>query len=133
MPYADDSLFTLAPVQVGGTVALAVALWAATLLAVWHLRPPNRGVLLAVSLALAGVAFWLFVWLSPQLFYEWYRIALGDLPRQWVVGAPPSAERLLALMTFTAEGDLSTHGKGVTGWSLLALALARKGPRPVRA
>ena len=132
MPYADDSLFTLTPVQVGGTGALAAALWAATLLLLWGLRPSNRGVLLAVSLALAALLFWLFAWLSPQAFYQWYRVALGGLPQQWVIGAPPSARDLLAQMTFTGADDLSTHGKGVMGWSLLALALARKGPRPVR-
>ena len=134
MPYAEDSLFTLTPAGIAATVALAVALWAAVLLGYWRLRPRAGGPMLAARAALALLAFWGFVWISPQAFYWLYRTLIPGLPAQWVVGwPPPDAETLLALATFTGPQTLSAHGQGVLGWSLMALALARKGPRPPRA
>ena len=128
MPYGEDSLFTLGPAQVAGVLALSALLAAVALWGVGRAR--RRGQVAA--LAVAVVLFWAFDWLSPQAYYAYYRAIIDGLPAQWVVGwPPPGLGRVLRLLTFTGPADLSTHGRGLLGWALLARA-AWPPPRPPR-
>ncbi|MEM0948800.1 MAG: hypothetical protein AAGK37_15475 [Pseudomonadota bacterium] len=118
--YAGDSLFTLTPLQVAGVVALAALLAALALSASWRMM---RGRRWPVRLALAALAFWLFEWLAPQVFYTYYRVIIPSLPAQWVIGWLPGPAALGELLTFQGQTSLSAHSRGVLGWLLVASAL----------
>lgn len=121
--YEGDSFFILSAAgQAGlaGLSALLAVLAGACVLAL-------KGVGWRLTAALC--AFWLFLWLTPQIYYLYYQIILDDLPWQIIVGPPPSPDRLLDLLLFRGPGTLSNHAKGVLGWALLALgplAFARR-------
>lgn len=117
--YQGDSFHTLS-----GGGQIAVLCLSLVLLALWMAacRHLARGRKIALRLAIALVLFALFEWLSPQAYYLLY-IQIFDLPLQWVAGAPPGPVRLLRLLTFTAEWDLSHHGRGLLGWMLIGAAL----------
>ncbi len=118
--YANDSLFTLAPPQVAGVVVLAALLVAFALWASWRMM---RGRRWPVRLGLGAIAFWLFEWLSPQMFYTYYRLIVPGLPAQWVIGWPPGPGALAELLAFQGQASLSAHGRGALGWLLIAAAL----------
>ena len=119
--YQNDSFFTL---NTGGQIGLAVL---SAVLAVVMLLLTRR--LAVASTPARRVAIWallyfLFVWLSPQLFYTYYRVIIPGLPLQWVIPWPDVLEPL-TLLTFSAGDSLSAHGRGVLGWSMLVMALWR--------
>ncbi|MEO0862868.1 MAG: hypothetical protein AAFY65_19920 [Pseudomonadota bacterium] len=118
--YQEDSFFTLTAAQGAGLLALSFALWALAVWGIWRLQAPR----LVRSLA-ALALFWLFVWLSPQVYYAYYQL-IFDVPAQWVIGRPPGPGALLRLLTFTQEASLSRHGQGLLGWSLIAMAVGRR-------
>ena len=66
-------------------------------------------------------AFWVFLWLSPQIYYFYYQIILDDLPSQMVIGQPPTPTVLMDLLFFRDPATLSGHAKGVLGWTLIIL------------
>ena len=127
--YAEDSFFTLSMAGRIGLVFLSTALTAAVfLLTGLALRYARR--LPAIKRVLAGVGvvtglFWVFVWLSPQVYYLYYQVIFDGLPWQIVVGKPPGLGGLIDLLTFTAGETLSDHSKGVLGWVLALYAAAR--------
>ena len=114
--YAGDSFHTLGRAEQAGLVALSLALAAGMAALAWRLAGPIRAVVL----------FWLFVWLSPQVFYLYYQMIFDGLPWQIVVRGVPGPGRILRLLTFTVSGTLSDHGAGLLGWGLVGLALWRK-------
>ncbi|MEO1612232.1 MAG: hypothetical protein AAFU55_07745 [Pseudomonadota bacterium] len=67
--------------------------------------------------------FWLFVWLSPQIYYLYYRFLIPDLPLQWVLKTPPDPLDIARLLIFQGRETLSDHGKALLGWGLVAAAL----------
>jgi hypothetical protein len=71
----------------------------------------------------AGGLFWLFLWLSPQVYYLFYQLIFAGLPVQIVITWPPGAETVLRRLTFTGPATLSAHGQGLLGWALLVLAV----------
>jgi hypothetical protein len=75
-----------------------------------------------VRVAIAVTLFSLFVWLSPQAYYEYYQLILTGLPRQWVIGQPPTFDELLSLVTFTGPQTISDHSKGGLFWGLIWLS-----------
>lgn len=103
-----------------GLVCLSIALAAGLLLLV---RRVVRHSTPSVRALAAAVLFYLFVWLSPQLYYIYYLMIFDDLPDQWVVGPPPAALEIIRLLFFVAQNDLSHHGQGVLAWVLLVAAL----------
>jgi len=119
--YSGDSFFTMGLLQ--GTGLLLVT--AILVLLTWRLaRQVCRGGLLRrVVLGLA--VFWAFLWLSPQVYYLYYMATLPDLPLQWVIGWPPSPERVGRLLAFQGPSTLAAHGQGALGWLLLVGAAWR--------
>ena len=116
--YQGDSFFTL---DSGGQIGLAVlsaVLSIAMLLLTWRLAAGRRPIWRVV---IWGLLFFLFVWLSPQLYYTYYRMIIPGLPLQWVIPWPDLMEPV-ALLTFTAGESLSAHGRGILGWAMLAMA-----------
>lgn len=119
--YQNDSFFTL---NTGGQIGLAVL---SAVLALGMLLLTRR---LAITrtparrVAVWALLYFLFVWLSPQLYYTYYRAIIPGLPSQWVIPWPDVLEPL-ALLTFTAGDSLSAHGRGILGWAMLVMALWR--------
>ena len=123
MPFYDgDSLFTLTGLQIAGVLAVGLGLAGLTLALLWHL---SRNRAWPMRLALALVAAALFDWLSPQGFYEYYRVIIPGLPRQIVVGEPTGLIELARLYLFQGPETLSAHGRGLFYWTLLIVALWR--------
>ena len=123
--YDGDSFFTLSTTGQVGLAVLSLVLTGLVLAALWVF--PRRGVVI-----FAVILFWLFVWVSPQIYYSYYQQIIPGLPTQIVVGDPPGSDFVIGLITFSGEANLSDHGKGVLFWLMMAVALIRRvGPRPV--
>ena len=85
--YLEDSFFTLSPPQQVGLIAVSVNLM---LISFWVLYRLSRNYSVLVRLPMALALFYLFVWVSPQAYYQYYRLIFLDLPQQLVIkGAPP--------------------------------------------
>ena len=117
--YQGDSFFTLSTAGQAGLAALSLILSVAILVLTRRLA---GGRPLIWRIAIWALLFFLFVWLSPQVYYTYYRMIIPDLPLQWVIRWPDVPETL-ALMAFMAGDSLSAHGKGVLGWAMLAAAV----------
>ena len=126
MPYEGDSFFTLSIAARWGLAGLSILL-SGLILALSHWLGRGRSV--AVRLGVAGVLFFAFVWLSPQVYYAYYRMIIDGLPAQLVVKGPPGPLDLLRQLGFVAAATLSDHGKGVLGWVLFAMAAMGPGRR----
>lgn len=117
--YAEDSFHTLSLAGRIGLVALSLVLAGLLVFASWCLARrlgPAAGVVFAVLL------LFLFVWLSPQVYYFYYMTLFEDLPWQAVIKAPPSPVKLLKLLAFQDEATLSAHGKGLLAWCMVLAA-----------
>ncbi|MEO1020323.1 MAG: hypothetical protein AAFY56_21935, partial [Pseudomonadota bacterium] len=121
--YAGDSFFTLNSFGQVGLAVLSGALALACLIAVngilrritfekWLVR-------LLAGLTATWMLFWLFLWLSPQIYYAFYALMIDGLPAQIVIKAPPSLTQLLNLLLFEARPTMADHGRGVLGWLLM--------------
>lgn len=115
--YNQDSFFDLSALGQVGLIAISAALFLLLLIAAWTLLRP-RGPMVRIFGAL--VLFWLFVWMSPQVFYMYYWMIFPDLPLQWVIWPPPEPGKALQMMLFQYRQNLSAHSQGVLGWCLLA-------------
>ncbi len=119
--YRDDSLFTLGLVEAAGLLVVSVLLVLGVLALARRLcrgRPGRRLV------AAAGL-FWVFLWLSPQVYYAYYQLIFDGLPVQIVIGWPPGAETVLRRLVFAGPATLAAHGQGVLGWVLVVGAVRR--------
>ncbi len=123
MGYGEDSFFTLGWGGRIGVVAISLILLG---LCLWVCYAATGGLGRVWRVLIALAVFWLFVWLSPQVYYMFYLLIFDGLPLQWVIGAPPGADAVLRLMTFTERVTLSEHGKGVMGWAMVMAALLRR-------
>lgn len=120
--YSQDSFFDLTPVGQVGLICLSAALGALTVLAARRLLGRRAvGARIAGALAL----FWLFVWISPQGYYQYYRLLIADLPLQWVIWPPPPPNEPLLMLVFQGPQTLSAHSQGVLGWLLIAAPFVR--------
>ncbi|UWR22418.1 hypothetical protein [Sulfitobacter sp. S190] len=117
--YDGDSFYTLSLFGRLGLVALSAVLMLLITTAAVFLMRGRRG---ALRLAIAAALFSGFVWLSPQVYYEYYRLILNGLPRQSVIGPPPPLDTLVGLISFTGPATLSAHALGVLFWGLVWLA-----------
>lgn len=126
--YAQDSFFTLSLAGQIGLALVSLVLAAGTVFLVRRLSR-NRPVIL--RLLIGVMLFWVFVWLSPQIYYGYYLLIFDGLPVQWVVPHPPSPAHLMKLMGFAVKDDLSNQGQGLLGWLCLVAALwpQRDAPR----
>lgn len=121
--YEEDSFLTLGA---GGRVGLLLLSLCLAALMLWLTYALGRGRHLALRLLIALALFWAFRWLSPQVYYLYYIAIFDGLPWQSVVKIPPRPSEVAALLTFTDEADLSNHGKGLLGWSMIAACFARR-------
>ncbi|WP_299723093.1 hypothetical protein [uncultured Tateyamaria sp.] len=121
--YSQDSFFDLSAIGQVGLAALSLTLFVLTV-TLAHLLLRRRPVWL--RLLGAAAIFWAFVWLSPQIYYMYYRVLIPDLPLQWVIKVPPvGAQRLFELLTFQWRANLSAHSQGVLGWCVLLAPFLR--------
>ena len=117
--YDGDPFFTLSMTARVGLVLLSVGLAALTAWA--FIRIACRWAW-PIRLFLALVFLWVFVWLSPQVYYLYYMAVFDQLPMQNVVQSPPGPGELFHLLSFTGKANLSHHAQGLFGWGLIALA-----------
>jgi len=121
--YRDDSFFTLGLLEAAGLLVVTVLLVLGMLALARRLR---RGGLGRRLVAAAGL-FWVFLWLSPQVYYVYYQLIFEGLPVQIVIGWPPGAETVLRRLVFAGPATLAAHGQGVLGWVLVVGAVRRRG------
>jgi len=121
--YQDDSFFTLGLLEAAGVLVVS-ALLALGLLVV--ARRMYRGGRPGRRLLWAAALFWVFLWLSPQVYYVYYQLIFHGLPVQIVIGWPPGAETVLRRLVFAGPATLAAHGQGVLGWALVVLAVRPK-------
>ncbi len=127
--YENDSFFDLSTWGQIGLACLSLLLFVLFLITAWRLfrdRPVWLRLLGALTL------FWVFVWVSPQIYYQYYRILIPTLPVQWVIWPPRSPYEALTLLFFQGPQNLSAHGQAILGWSLVAIALVRNRMTPRR-
>ncbi len=117
--YAGDSFYSLSAAGQGGLVVLSTLLALAAVAFVLVLFRLSKSLSLRMIAALA--VFWVFLWLSPQIYYFYYQIILDDLPWQIVIGGPPNPVDLIEVMSFGGPATLAGHAKGVLGWTLFIL------------
>lgn len=117
--YDGDTFFSLSMAARIGLVFLSAAL--AVLTAAAFIKVGYR-LSWPVRLLLAPVFLWLFVWLSPQVFYLYYMAVFDDLPLQNVVQVPPGPGEILRLLGFAGKAHLAHHAQGLLGWGLIVLA-----------
>jgi hypothetical protein len=118
--YSEDSFHTLSIYGRLAVLVLSMAMLAGLFAVSYILMKGRRG---AARIVIAAALFWVFVWLSPQVYYTLYGFLFEGLPRQWVVGIPPTLDELLGLITFSGRQTLSAHGKGLLFWALVLLSL----------
>jgi len=123
MTYAQDSFFTLGLAERFGLLCLSLLLFLILIALGWMLMRTRP---VAVRIAIAIVVFALFIWLSPQVYYTYYRMIFDGLPAQLVIGSPPFAEMLKAAR-FSGPSNLSAHSQGALFWALIVMALAARG------
>ena len=119
--YRDDSFFTLGLLEAAGLLVVTALLALGVLALARRLRRAGPGRRLVAA---AGL-FWLFLWLSPQVYYAYYQLILDGLPVQIVIGWPPGAETVLRRLAFAGPATLAAHGQGVLGWVLVVGAVRR--------
>ena len=113
--YAGDSFFILPGVGQTGLAILSALLGLAAGACVLAVEG------FAWRMAAALAVFWVFLWLTPQLYYFYYQIVFDGLPWQLIVGLPPSPDSLIDRLLFRGPATLSNHAKGALGWALVLL------------
>ena len=117
--YDSDSFFSLTMAARIGLVFLSMGL--AALTAAAFIKITCR-LAWPVRLLLAPVFLWVFIWLSPQVFYLYYMTLFDHLPLHNVVQSPPWPSQIMRLSSFTGKAVLSHHATGLLGWGLIVLA-----------
>lgn len=120
--YSRDSFFDLTPWGQVGLAAISLTLFALMIFLSRKLLRPYGTWLRVVG---ALVLFWIFVWVSPQIYYTYYRMIIPDLPLQWVIWPPNTPGEALRMLIFSYRANLSAHGQGVLGWAVIAAPFVR--------
>ena len=121
--YADDSIHTLSTTQQIGLCFISLALLCMMVLLSLKLFK-NKPVIVRIIIAIG--LFYLFIWLSPQLYYAYYLLIFMDLPIQLVIKAPPGIGPLVKILTLQNSVTLSNHSLAFLGWALISLALMKR-------
>ncbi|MEM9060376.1 MAG: hypothetical protein AAGD13_07915 [Pseudomonadota bacterium] len=122
--YAQDSFFDLSRSGQFGLVCISAVLFVLwVLLTRFLLR--DRAPWLKIGGAL--ILFWVFVWVSPQVYYQYYRLIIPDLPLQWVIWPPAAPQEAISMLFFQGPQNLSAHSQGLLGWSLLLVPFLSPG------
>ena len=116
--YQQDSFFDLSLWERVGLLCISATLAVLFLLATRALLR-ERPVWLRVAGAL--ILFWIFVWVSPQIYYTYYRMIIPDLPLQWVIWPPPWPGKAVLMMIFSGPQNLSAHSQGTVSYTHLTL------------
>jgi len=105
-----------------GLIILSLVLAALTALAfvkyTCHMPRPAR-------LLLALLFLWVFVWLSPQVYYLYYMMLIDGLPLQNIMQLPPGPSEIVRLLSFGGKASLAHHSQGLLGWVLILLSFLR--------
>lgn len=120
--YNQDSFFDLSPLGQFGLAGLSFTLFA-LIFALARIALWRRPAWLRVTGAI--VFFWVFVWLSPQIYYAYYWLLFADLPVQLVIKPPVSAIQISELLVFQSRQNLAAHGQAIMGWVLIIAAIFR--------
>lgn len=120
--YQQDSFFDLSAWGQFGLVVISTLLFAITLAVAWH-GLHRLGPILRIIGAFA--LLWLFVWVSPQVYYMYYYMIFPDLPLQWVIWPPSGPTKPLQMLFFQYRANLSAHSQGLLGWCLIAAPFIR--------
>jgi hypothetical protein len=112
--YDQDTFFTLGALGQFGLLSLSVLMFAVIISAMTRIRAHWF-----IKLAVALVGFYLFGWLSPQIYYAYYLFVFDELPLQNVISRPPTAFSIFQIMTFTSQHTLSAHGLGLLAWGMI--------------
>ena len=118
--YDSDSFFDLTLIGRIGLLLLSSGMALGLIAVVWR---GFRSRPLWLRLIGAFALLWFFVWLSPQVYYLYYRFLIPDLPLQWVLKTPPGPLDIVRLLIFQGRETLSDHGKALLGWGLIAAAV----------
>lgn len=117
--YENDSFLTLSIIEriglLGVTLVLSIAL-------IWLFWKTIYWVNVWLRPFFALVFLYVFIWLSPQIYYLYYIVIFDFLDLKNVIHPPFNPLILANLLTFTESGKLADHGKGVLGWILIALS-----------
>ena len=109
-----------------GEAAIAALSGVLVFLAVAAVRLARRWIhLRAAALGLGFACWWLFMWLTPQLYYLLYMTLVETLSFRWVIDRPPGPTRLVELLTFRARDTSVDIGVGILGWAMMLIALPR--------
>lgn len=120
--YLQDSFFDLSSWGRIGLVCISSILFLSVLFATRTLLKYKP---VLVKLTGSLVFFWLFVWLSPQVYYMYYRILIPSLPLQWVIWPMESPITAFKYLLFQGPQNLSAHSQGLLGWSLIVAPFVR--------
>ena len=102
--YSEDSFFTLTPMGQFGLVTVSFGLLLGVLaLASWGVKGRRLSIRITTALAI----YWLFVWLSPQIYYAYYRMIIDGLPQQWVIGCAALGRGVAVYEFHRAEQSVS--------------------------
>lgn len=117
--YENDSFLTLSVAERIGLVCVTFLLSAAL---IWLFWVAIKRVNIWIGPLLALVFLYVFIWLSPQIYYLYYLVIFDFLDLKIVIHPPFNPLTLFNLLTFTESGKLADHGKGVLGWILIVLS-----------
>lgn len=127
--YEGDSFFTLTLIGQAGLAVLSLSMGMIT---IWLARRFSK----FDNWILRGIwvffLFYLFVWLSPQIYYFYYYLIFESIPFQNVIKSPPSLWAQFRLLMFSNGADLSAHSKGVLIWLMIFSAFYRNNPRGLK-
>lgn len=118
--YQEDSFFSLSILGQLGLALLSLILSLVVLAIAWRMMK-GRGLIIRLSIAV--ISFFLFVWLSPQVFYTYYIFIFDEVDWQNILKRPPAFLALAEYISFQGRATLSAHSKGILFWALMALAL----------
>lgn len=121
--FANDTFFHLSAMERVGLVILSFVLATAIIAIFWKLTAHWK-LILKVSTAIAFI--WIFIWLSPQVYYLYYIQIIDGLPLQNVIQWPPTVIEVFQTITFSGKSNLSNHGKGLVFWAMIIIALNPK-------
>lgn len=123
--YDQDSFFDLSLWERIGLLCISATLAVLFILAA---RVLLRRLPVWARIAGALAMLWIFVWVSPQVYYTYYRMIIPDLPLQWVIWPPPGLVEALQMLIFQGPQNLSAHSQGLLGWALIAAAIFKRRP-----
>ncbi len=121
--FSEDSFFTLGLLERFGLLALSLFLSVMCVVVVRRLPLSLWLRLIAVPIIL-----YLFIWLSPQIYYQYYIVIFDGLPWQIVVQNPPAISDFLSIIFFVQVETLAKLSQAVLFWAMILAAIARRKP-----